>query len=101
MADGTTSSIVRMVGDLGERLCTFTQRWIPDSWVVCMILTVMAVLLAMLGASQVSAATAQWLAVNNRVWVITGEASVLQPQLEAAGRIPDRIIVASVLAQSP
>lgn len=51
MADGTTSPIVRVVGDLGDRLCTFTQRWIPDSWVVCMILTVMAVLLAMLGAN--------------------------------------------------
>ena len=39
-----------MVGDLGDRLCRFTQRWIPDSWVVCMILTVLAILLAMVGA---------------------------------------------------
>ncbi len=39
-----------MIGDLGERLSTFTQRWIPDSWVVCMILTVLAILLAMVVA---------------------------------------------------
>ena len=49
MADGT-SPIVKVVGNLGERLSTFTQRWIPDSWVVCMILTVLAILLAMAGA---------------------------------------------------
>ena len=50
MANGT-SLIVRAVGDLGERLSTFTQRWIPDSWVVCMILTVIAIVLAMVGAN--------------------------------------------------
>ncbi len=50
MANGT-SLIVRAVGDLGERLSTFTQRWIPDSWVVCMILTVIAIALAMVGAN--------------------------------------------------
>ncbi len=42
--------VVAVVGDLGDRLCRFTQRWIPDSWVVCMLLTVAAILLAMLGA---------------------------------------------------
>ena len=50
MADAASSSIVRMVGNLGERLSDFTQRWIPDSWVVCMVLTVMAILLALAGA---------------------------------------------------
>lgn len=43
-------SIVHLVGDLGEGLSRLTQRWIPDSWVVCMILTVMALLLAVVGA---------------------------------------------------
>ncbi|MYK87189.1 MAG: short-chain fatty acid transporter, partial [Acidobacteria bacterium] len=43
-------SIIAIVGDAGDRLCRFTQRWIPDSWVVCMILTVTAILLAMFGA---------------------------------------------------
>jgi len=43
-------SIVGLVGSLGERLSSFTQRWIPDSWVVCMVLTGVAILLAMTGA---------------------------------------------------
>ena len=42
--------MVGIVGDLGGRLSAFTQRWIPDSWVVCMILTVLAILLAIVGA---------------------------------------------------
>ncbi len=44
------SGLITAVGDLGDSLSRFTQRWIPDSWVVCMILTVLAGLLAMLGA---------------------------------------------------
>ena len=49
-SNSSTSGIVAIVGDLGDRLCRFTQRWIPDSWVVCMLLTVAALLLAMFGA---------------------------------------------------
>ncbi len=44
------SGLITAVGNLGDSLSRFTQRWIPDSWVVCMILTVVAGLLAMLGA---------------------------------------------------
>ncbi|MEO2195443.1 MAG: TIGR00366 family protein, partial [bacterium] len=44
------SALIRFVGNLGEALSRFTQRWIPDSWVVCMMLTVMAILLAIVGA---------------------------------------------------
>ena len=44
------SALIRLVGSLGETLSRFTQRWIPDSWVVCMILTVGAILLAVAGA---------------------------------------------------
>ena len=44
------SGLIAAVGNLGDSLSRFTQRWIPDSWVVCMILTVMAILLAILGA---------------------------------------------------
>jgi len=44
------SSLIRLVGDLGETLSRFTQRWIPDSWVVCMMLTVLAIVLAIFGA---------------------------------------------------
>ena len=46
----SAGSIVAVVGDAGDRLCRLTQRWIPDSWVVCMLLTVAALLLAMFGA---------------------------------------------------
>ena len=44
------SPLIRVVGTLGESLSRFTQRWIPDSWVVCMMLTVLAMLLAIFGA---------------------------------------------------
>ncbi len=49
-SNSSTSGVVAVVGDLGDRLCRFTQRWIPDSWVVCMLLTVAAIFLAMFGA---------------------------------------------------
>ena len=49
-AAGGPGGIASVVGDLGDHLCRFTQRWIPDSWVVCMILTVISILLAMTGA---------------------------------------------------
>jgi short-chain fatty acids transporter len=45
-----TVSLVDTAGGLGERLSRFTQRWIPDSWVVCMLLTVVAIALAIAGA---------------------------------------------------
>ena len=44
------STLIRVVGNVGEGLTRFTQRWIPDSWVVCMMLTVLASLLAIVGA---------------------------------------------------
>ena len=44
------SALIRVVANLGEGLSRFTQRWIPDSWVVCMMLTVIAILLAIFGA---------------------------------------------------
>ncbi|MEE2612954.1 MAG: TIGR00366 family protein, partial [Acidobacteriota bacterium] len=44
------SVLIRVIGNLGESLSRFTERWIPDSWVVCMMLTVMAILLAIVGA---------------------------------------------------
>ena len=36
--------------DLGAGLSRFTERWVPDSWVICMILTSIALALAMGGA---------------------------------------------------
>jgi len=34
----------------GARLLVVTERWVPDSWVICMILTAIALVLAMAGA---------------------------------------------------
>jgi short-chain fatty acids transporter len=36
--------------DLGATLSRFTERWIPDSWVVCMMITVLVLVLAVTGA---------------------------------------------------
>ena len=36
--------------DMWEWLSRLTERWVPDSWVICMILTAVALLLAVLGA---------------------------------------------------
>jgi len=44
------NALIGLVGGLGDSLCRFTQRWIPDSWVVCMMLTILAMVLAILGA---------------------------------------------------
>src|SRR5215210_1230698 len=35
--------------DVGGRLSRFTERWIPDSWVVCMMITVLVLALAVIG----------------------------------------------------
>ena len=43
-------SPVRLFRRFGEDLSQFTQRWVPDSWIICMLLTVVALLLAMFGA---------------------------------------------------
>ena len=61
-------SIIAVVGDAGDRLCRFTQRWIPDSWVVCMILTVTAILLAMFGAE--ATLNESVLAWGNGMWAL-------------------------------
>ncbi len=36
--------------DAGAALSRFTERWVPDAWVICMILTSTALGLAILGA---------------------------------------------------
>ena len=67
-SNSSTSSIVAVVGDLGDRLCRFTQRWIPDSWTVCMLLTVAAILLAMFGAG--ASLNESVLAWGNGMWAL-------------------------------
>jgi len=36
--------------DLGAGLTEFTERWVPDSWVICMMLTALAIVLCIVGA---------------------------------------------------
>jgi short-chain fatty acids transporter len=36
--------------DLGAGLSRITERWVPDAWVICMLLTVLALVLAVFGA---------------------------------------------------
>ena len=67
-SNSSTGSIVAFVGALGDRLCRFTQRWIPDSWVVCMLLTVAAILLAMFGAE--ASLNESVLAWGNGMWAL-------------------------------
>jgi short-chain fatty acids transporter len=42
-------SIGSRLSDLGAALSRFTERWIPDSWVVCMMITVLVLILAVAG----------------------------------------------------
>ena len=44
------NAILDKFRDLGEALSRFTERWVPDSWVICMMLTAVALLLAIFGA---------------------------------------------------
>ncbi len=39
-----------LLRDAGAGLSRFTERWVPDSWVICMILTTVTLVVAMLGA---------------------------------------------------
>jgi len=60
--------ILDFVRDLGAGLSRFTERWVPDSWVICMILTTIALLLAIFGAGAgVQEAVLAW---GDGVWVL-------------------------------
>jgi short-chain fatty acids transporter len=54
--------------DAGAGLSRFTERWVPDAWVLCMILTSIALLLAIFGAGAgVEEALLAW---GDGVWVL-------------------------------
>ena len=38
---------------MGAKLSVFTERWVPDAWVICMILTAVAILLCIFGAGAI------------------------------------------------
>ncbi|MGH7858675.1 MAG: TIGR00366 family protein [Candidatus Binatia bacterium] len=46
----TPSSPLDLLREIGAGLSRFTERWVPDSWVICVILTTIALLLAVFGA---------------------------------------------------
>ena len=60
--------ILDLVRDLGAGLSRFTERWVPDSWVICMILTTVALALAIFGVGAgVQEAVFAW---GDGVWVL-------------------------------
>ena len=55
------TGLVDRFRSFGDSLSQLTERWIPDSWVVCMMLTALALGLAIFGAGAgVSEATVAW-----------------------------------------
>ena len=42
--------LLNIFRELGARLTQFTERWVPDSWVICMMLTALAIVLCIFGA---------------------------------------------------
>ena len=55
---------------VGARLSVFTERWVPDAWVICMILTTVAILLCIFGAGATVEETI--LAWGEGVWNLLG-----------------------------
>ncbi|MBW2543150.1 MAG: short-chain fatty acid transporter [Deltaproteobacteria bacterium] len=54
--------------NLGAGLSRFTERWVPDSWVICMFLTSAALILAVFGADVgVEEAVLAW---GDGVWIL-------------------------------
>jgi len=60
--------MLEMFRNLGAGLSRFTERWVPDSWVICMILTSGALILAVFGADVgVEEAVLAW---GDGVWIL-------------------------------
>ncbi len=47
--DRTMNFILEKFRASGDRVSRFTERWVPDSWVICMFLTLIAMVLAVSG----------------------------------------------------
>jgi short-chain fatty acids transporter len=59
---------LEFIRDLGVALSRITERWVPDAWVICMILTSIALALAIFGAGAgVEEAILAW---GDGVWVL-------------------------------
>ncbi len=55
---------------MGAGLSVFTEKWIPDAWVICMILTALAIFLCIFGAGATLEETI--LAWGEGVWNLLG-----------------------------
>jgi short-chain fatty acids transporter len=60
--------VIDLFRDLGVGLSRLTERWVPDAWVICMILTAIALLLAIFGAG--AGVEESLLAWGDGVWVL-------------------------------
>jgi short-chain fatty acids transporter len=60
--------LIDLFRDLGVGLSRLTERWVPDAWVICMILTVIALALAIFGAG--AGVEQSILAWGDGVWVL-------------------------------
>jgi len=70
MTESGSNFILNGIQNLGIALSRVTERWVPDAWVVCMILTSVALLLAIFGAgSGVEEAVLAW---GDGVWGLLG-----------------------------
>jgi len=64
--DGTRA--LDLFRDLGVLLSRITERWVPDAWVICMILPAIALVLAIVGAGAgVEEAVLAW---GDGVWIL-------------------------------
>jgi short-chain fatty acids transporter len=80
---------VTRLADLGGTLSHFTERWIPDSWVVCMMITALVLVLATAGAGV--SVQASMLAWGGGMWTL----------LELSMQLSIALIAAHACVSSP
>lgn len=62
--------MLRKLRNLGSLLSSFTEKWVPDAWVICLMLTAFAILLCIFGADASLEETI--LAWGDGVWSLLG-----------------------------
>ena len=91
------------VREIGAGLSRLTERWVPDAWVICMMLTAIALLLSVFGAGAgVEEAALAWgsgvwnlltLAMQFTIALVAAHACVASPPvhrlLDRLARLPD------------
>ena len=70
--------------NLGAGLSSITERWVPDAWVFCMMLTTVAIVLCIFGAGATVEETV--LAWGQGVWKLLGLAMQFTPCRISRGR---------------